>query len=184
MYIKVYAYTQTYKIRISPHFTSFCWGTWIEKGTTFFIFIASFFILNTRFAPFTLLVPIAPTVSFVPQQRHPTQLEFLHNQRFQQKKIKNPCEARSALFCIRYGAYCLHAVRSILFCIRQNKFVASPVLRRIVCTRKNKPLLVRQRREKIFPLGKTPLGREGEIAPTENTKCEKKGGKLLRHKHF
>ena len=71
MYIKVHAYIQyrPIKIRISPHFTSFCWGTWIEKATTFFIFIASFFILNTRFAPFTLLVSIAPTVSFVPLAR-------------------------------------------------------------------------------------------------------------------
>ena len=51
-------------------------------------------------------------VFVVPQQRHPTQFEFLHNQRFWQNKIKNPCE-----------------VQSVLSCTRQYKFVTSPVLR-------------------------------------------------------
>jgi len=49
----------------------------------------------------------------VPQQRHPTQLEFLHNQCFQQNKIKNPCEARGVLSACGTERIVLHKAKQV-----------------------------------------------------------------------
>ena len=148
MYIKVHAYIQyrPIKIRISPHFTSFCWGTWIEKATTFFIFIASFFILNTRFAPFTLLVSIAPTVSFVPLARFAPFIQdfpFVPAVLLVEPKTQHLVQHSRQFVLSRFRSDATQGGKVRFHLCGRFRYV------RIVCTRQNKPLPMWQKYEKI-----------------------------------